>query len=93
MARNLYTIILDFRGGTYISQVEAADEVDAARQWAVSLAAEKPIGPPSAALSKTVIEELDADGELVALENLQGVWCITMFCGRHLATANIVRSR
>lgn len=92
MHRSLYTIILDFRGGTYVSQVEASDEVDATRRWASLLAGEKPLGRSSPYLAKAVLRDQDNGDYPTPLDGLAGVWCVTALCGGDLAIANVVRS-
>lgn len=92
MYLGLYTIILDFRGGTYVSQVEARDEVDAARRWASLFAIEKSLGRSSPYLAKAVLRDLDNGDHPTQLDGLTGVWCMTALCGGDLAIANIVGS-
>jgi hypothetical protein len=86
-----FTIVCDFRGGTYVSQVRAVDEVCAVREWAHYLRSEKPILRVSGHLAKQVEADLD-DFPPVALQGLNGVWCIGAICGRSYMSANIVES-
>lgn len=93
MDQGLFTIILDFRGGIYVSQVEASDEVDATRRWASVLTDEKKLGRSSPYLAKDVLRHLDYGSYPTPLDGLAGVWCVAASCGGDLAIANIVRSR
>ena len=61
MSGRFYTAICEFRGGTYVSQLFAADEVDAVRLWSEKIAKEKPISRVSAHLAKNALRELDLD--------------------------------
>jgi hypothetical protein len=77
----LYTIILDYRGGTYISQVRARSPRAAAKQWARALdvVGVKHLGAKG---KQKIITNLENDeyclNEPVALTGLVGVWCIGM---------------
>lgn len=91
MSTARYTLLLDFQGGTYVSQTEAADEIEAVRLWCGQMAASAPAGRASASLAKALRKGLEVDPP-VALEALTGVWCMTAVHGRSLALLNIVRS-
>ena len=92
MSQHRYTIVLDFRGGTYISQVDAIDETDAVLRWTDRLLAAEPVGDLSPALAKAVLVELEGGDRPTALDGLANVWCVTASCGDDLAIANIVQS-
>jgi len=86
-----YTIVCEFRGGTYVSQVTSKDLLDAIRTWTVYLESEKPIPKVSRHLAKAVATQI-GDVEPVALAGLTGVWCITATFGGDLMLANIVET-
>jgi hypothetical protein len=77
----LYTIILEYRGGTYISQVRAGSPRAAAKQWAhtLDIGVVKHLGAKG---KQQIIRSLENDEyclhEPVALTGLVGVWCIGM---------------
>ena len=91
MAIRKYTIVCEFRGGTYVSQVAGNDVQEAVRSWADYLAREKPIPQSSTYLAKSVAASLDHTPP-VTLDGLSGVWCIFGNCGGDLMLANIVES-
>jgi hypothetical protein len=86
-----FTIVCEFDGGTYVSQVEAADQVEAVRRWAVNIRIEKPIPGATAYVAKAVLREMDQYG-LAALDGLKGVWCFTASVGKKLVLGNVVAS-
>lgn len=89
MAGRKYTIVCEFRGGTYVSQVLADDLLGAIKAWTDYLQIQRPIPRVSKHLAKAVIAEIS--GELpVALVGLTGVWCVTAIYGGDLMLANIV---
>ena len=89
MSGRFYTAICEFRGGTYVSQLFAADEVDAVRLWSEKIAKEKPIPRVSAHLAKNALRELDLDPP-IPLEGLTGVWCFMCTVGGDSALCNLV---
>lgn len=91
MSVRLFTIVCDFRSGTYVSQVRASDERDAVRAWTELLIEERPIKGVSSYLAKSVASSM-AEYPPVALSGLQSVWCITGSCGGDFVLANIVET-
>lgn len=90
MDHGLYTIILDFRGGTYVSQVTAGNEREAMRRWASLFAEKRPAGRPSDRLAKAFLNSLDDKVAIVPLDGRIGAWRATAVCGDSLAISNIV---
>ncbi len=86
MPLHLFTIICEFRGGTYCSQVRAIDAGEAVRQWSARIAAERPVPGASGYLAKAAIRDLPP----VALEGLANAWCFTASVGRDLAICSLV---
>lgn len=91
MPERLFTVVCEFRGGTYISQVRATDERDAVRAWTEMLVRERPIKRVSANLAKSVAART-ADYPPVALDGLTGVWCFTGSCGGDFMLADIIET-
>jgi hypothetical protein len=85
----LYTIVCDYAGGTFVSQVQATDEHDALTQLATVLPSERTLGDASERVAKAA---LAGDSELVPIEGLTGVWCWTATVDDALALINIIRS-
>jgi len=91
MREHLYTVICEFRGGTYCSQVEASDEVDAVRLWAEKLQLDMPMARSSRFLAKAALRDLETfDHKPVPLDGLQGVWCFSTGVATDLALCNLV---
>ncbi len=86
-----YTFVLDFRGGTYISQVEAGDEIDAVLHWTRLLEAAPPGGRWAHGLARRIRNELEGFPP-VPLTGLTDVWSLTSSHGRSLVLVNIIRS-
>ena len=89
---NLYTVVCEFRGGTYVSQVRATDEVSAVRRWVERIKVEQPIPRSSTSVAKNVLRELGEFG-VTALTGLDGVWFFSAQVGRSQLIANVVLSR
>lgn len=87
---SLFTVILEYDGGTYISQIEAEDVGAAVRAWADRVAAgaipELPsnVGPMFA---RELSEEVP-----VPITGLSGVWCCTAAVRGRLGLVNVVRT-
>lgn len=91
MATLKYTIVCEFRGGTYVSQIGGDDILEAARAWTDYLAREQPIPDCSQHLAKSVAAGL-GDTLPVPLDGLSGVWCISGSCEGDFMLANIIES-
>ncbi len=89
----LFTVILDFRGGTYISQVQAHTVDHAVLNWARQLepSAVKYFGP---ARKRRLLEDLkDAQHREVfapvPFSGLFNAWCTSIFAG---GLVNIIKT-
>lgn len=91
MTSDKYTVICEFRGGTYVSQVQGRDINDAVRSWIELLRVERPMGRSSAYLARSLLADLD-DNPPKVLKGLQGVWCVSGVYDGDLALANVVAS-
>ena len=89
---NLYTIVLEFRGGTYVSQVRTDGALEAVRCWAERFKVERPVPRSSSYIAASVLRGLEDLG-LAPLDGLEGVWCFTGLCGDSLALGTLVLSR
>lgn len=86
---HLYTILLDYAGGTYVAQTWATDEDTAVLNWRDKLRAGR--------IADAVSEEIAAafEGPLerpVPLSELAGVWCVSVNARQGLALVNIVKT-
>jgi hypothetical protein len=87
---NLFTFVLDYKGGVYISQVWAMDYTEAPSKWANSLNIKKihDLGPKNKEhLMKNLINELYVPQPL---EGLTNVWCVAITLNGHLALVNFM---
>lgn len=89
MTEQLFTVLCEFRGGTYVAQVRARDEQGAFMAWASVLRRDRPMGDEADQIAAEVIEETEP---LNVLTGLSGVWCWTANVEGHLLLTNIVRS-
>jgi len=85
-----FTFIMEVDGGTYVSQVDAADEVEATLAWCEKFPAEKIKGLRKKTLAESVRKELKEYG-LAPLDGLDGVWCASPRYKKRLALMNVVR--
>jgi hypothetical protein len=88
----LYTFIMEFMGGTYISQIKEKSLNRACRKWARTLNVReiKGLGPKSHAL---LIQEMkDKINQPVPLNSTQNVWCTSALMMRRWALINIVKT-
>jgi len=91
MTQRRFTIACEFRGGTYISQVLAPDEVRAIEAWAQQFERDRPIPRSSAHVALSVRREVAAN-DVSALTGLTGVWCISAAVAGDLVLGSVVLS-
>lgn len=91
MTAHRYTIVCEYRGGTYVSQVVGDDVCEAVRLWTDYLLREEPIPRCSTLLARSVASSLDDDPP-VSLDGLSGVWSISGTYGGNFMLANVVES-
>jgi hypothetical protein len=86
----LYTILMEYRGETYVSQAKAASASGALRTWSHNLDP-SPVHTRRKADLLKMIESHLADGiKPSRLEGLQGSWCQTVHFSGGFALINIV---
>lgn len=85
---NLYTFVLEFEGGTYVSQVEAASVELAPSAWATAITPGTTQGMPDASLRELC--EAIAEQVPVRLDGLQQVWCISPLVRGRMALVHFV---
>ena len=92
---SLFTVVLDYRGGTYISQVEAQDVLGALRTWAQDLD-HRPIFQFGLARKQDLIRRIAEDiewGETpVLLDGLSNAWCTSVLFSGGIGQINIVKT-
>lgn len=73
---DLYTVLMELNGGTYISQVQADDELEAFKNWASQLDNHQ-IKDVGTQIKKRLIEQLQSNDELdrpKLLDGMRNVW-------------------
>jgi uncharacterized protein (UPF0333 family) len=83
----LFTILLEYGGGTYISQVRANSTSKAVVKWATSL--------DVAALTRRRKDDLlrrITEDEPVKITGADGIWCVSADIGNKLALVTIVQT-
>ena len=86
----LYTFIMEYAGGTYISQIKAASPKAAVGRWARELPPDEipDFGPASKA---RLLREVEAE-VLAPVEGLSNVWCVAALIRGNLALINFVQT-
>jgi hypothetical protein len=83
----LFTFVLEFSGGTYISQFGACTARGALTLYASELVRNNAVSTLSA--RKHLADALSAE-KLVRLDGVRSVWCCSTLVGRKFALLNIV---
>jgi len=83
----LFTAILEFDGGTYISQFHASSPKNAAMKHSVHLVGIK--GMSTLAIRKRLADRLSSEAP-IAIAGIGRVWCCSASVGKRLALLNIV---
>ena len=86
----LFTVVLDYAGGTYIEQVRSASAAGAAKRWARDLVEEQIKGLGSA--GKAELCDQLGDDSPVALTGLTNAWCQTASVNGKLALINLIKT-
>ncbi|HEY1939275.1 MAG TPA: hypothetical protein VGJ33_15185 [Candidatus Angelobacter sp.] len=89
MSLYTYTVVLNYKGGTYISQVVAESPKAAIRKWFTG------ISDPDLAAWEVTNEKLSelSDDEPLPLDNCLNVWCASS-SGKHgLLLLNIITTQ
>lgn len=89
MHSHLFTVLCEFDGGSYVSQVDALNERHALVAWADGLRTDRPMGGDADQIANEALRDTTVP---VALVGLEGVWCWTTNVAGKLVLANIVRS-
>ena len=89
----LFTVLLDYRGGTYVSQVQAETPAEAVQAWAASLDPKvvHGLGPSGKKdLVRVLAEDVEGGSGPVLLDGLTNVWCTSALMRGAGMTINIV---
>jgi hypothetical protein len=88
----LYTFIMDYLGGTYISQVKAADEVRARDIWIKKLKV-KEIKSFTNQDKKDIIKDNFADNDIVRINGTKSVWFFTVETEKGYGHVNLIKTK
>jgi hypothetical protein len=83
----LFTLILEFDGGTYISQFRAASVVRVVARYPSQLLSNRAVF--TLAVRKRLAAAFSAENP-VAIEGVRNVWCCSASIGKRFALLNIV---
>ena len=83
----LFTVILEFDGGTYISQFHASSPKNAAMKHSANLIGTKGMSTPR--IRRRLAEQLTSELP-IAIHGIRRVWCCSASVGKRLALVNIV---
>jgi hypothetical protein len=89
----LYTFIMEFRGGTYVSQVESKSMNDACNKWAnnIDVSAIKYFN--EAIRKKLLLEITNEEDKPSKLKGLRNIFYAGVILGRHIAHISIVLTK
>lgn len=85
-----YTIILEFNGGTYLSQVELDGRGDVIAAWCDKQLLDKPFGARTTRLVKAI--QRGSANELTPISGLTGVWAFSALFAGELVLGHVVLS-
>ncbi|ACL03184.1 conserved hypothetical protein [Desulfatibacillum aliphaticivorans] len=86
--KNLYTFLLDFKGGTYISQVWARSPQESLFGW---IKGEKySVVQELAGIKSTDFKNYFGSENCVPVDQLESVWCVSFLAEDDLGIINIV---
>jgi hypothetical protein len=83
---SLYTIILEYGGGTYISQIHSESPETAVKKWSTTITDQNLV---VWGLERADLVLLSNDKPL-PLENCVNIWCLTGSARNHLILLNVI---
>jgi hypothetical protein len=86
---SLYTILLEFRGGTYISQATGENASSVLSQW-ISQLDEKDLS--AWGLDRDTLVSIHAATTPMALTGRINVWCLSGIAGKRQVLINIIKT-
>lgn len=87
---SLFTILLDYRGGTYLRQIRAGSPVAACRKWARNLEP-KHVYKLGESGKRDIVKRLEL-GSFFAVDDLMNVWCTSAIARGQLALIHVVKT-
>lgn len=86
--QNLYTIFVEFGGGTYISQTIGISALDALSSWAAGTKASG--DGPGPRMRAHIKNQLDTQDRPVSVRGCSNVWCFSGTYNRKLVLIHII---
>jgi hypothetical protein len=86
----LYTFILDYKGGTYLSQISSGSPITAFVKGAKSLQAANVTGLGNKGKA-SLIEQMKTN-EITPITGLTNVWCKTALISGRIALVNVIQT-
>ena len=86
----LFTLICEYKGGTYTTQLPASDPTQAFALWAEQFSREEVLTPPERHLFAGEVQYALDEAGLVAVEGLQHVWYEGFSIGEELLEVTVV---
>ncbi len=87
---SLYTIIFDYKGGTYISQLKALDENTALKKWANNI--HRQVKAITAKAIKSLNEEV-TNGELIRIKTTRNVWITCVLVLKSFSVIHVIKTQ
>lgn len=91
MKMSLYTIILDYNGGTYISQIEENSPYKSLISWIKEIDL-KNLNVGHVRKSSIVKKIREFEEEPLPLSGIKNVWCVTFILNKKLALVHIIKT-
>jgi hypothetical protein len=88
---SLYTIVVEFVGGTYVSQTSADNERSALSSWCKTIRTDKDFGPDSSRLAEEIEHEASAS-RLSLLDGLESAWSFTAVLKDRLILGHVIKT-
>jgi hypothetical protein len=88
----LYTFIVEYLGGTYISQVRASTPRSASRAWAKQLDESAVWGIGMSGKEKLIEEMKSGFSDPVAITGVKHTWCCSALVRNKLMSINFVQT-
>jgi len=90
---DLFTIILDFYGGTYIEQIESDTPRMAAINWALKLETKNIHGLGSSSKKKIITEIKNINNSPILVNDTTNTWCTSFSTRGKLGLINIIKTK
>lgn len=88
---SLYTLIIDFNGGTYVIQSEATNILEAPKNCIVNWDISDIPNVLTERDKSTILAQL-LETEFVALRGMKNIWCGHLYLHQHFLTLNLVKT-